>query len=233
MKHHALLGLILGLLATAKLAGQPVLFNVTFNPEGNLFTITGTGTQANAINFSGSGNVPASLDSFQGITLLNFFPGNFTPGGFAADVDDIPVTGDRTLKVNVGGGELFLDLGAYTGTLIGNVPSGSIEAFNVDKNVNLYTSTGTPLLFNAGTIVFSGTVSFTSTNTPVDLALAVSGPRNVYAGLFDAYNGDAFLGTYTLTVVPEPSTYAAIAGGLGLVAAVLHRRRQRARASAA
>ncbi len=88
-------------------------------------------------------------------------------------------------------------------------------------------------LFNAGTIVFSGTVSFTSTNTPVDLALAVSGPRNVYAGLFDAYNGDAFLGTYTLTVVPEPSTYAAIAGGLGLVAAVLHRRRQRARASAA
>jgi hypothetical protein len=41
----------------------------------------------------------------------------------------------------------------------------------------------------------------------------------------------SFLGTYTLTVVPEPSTYAAIAGGLGLAAAVIHRRRQRAKAA--
>jgi hypothetical protein len=55
------------------------------------------------------------------------------------------------------------------------------------------------------------------------------GPKNVYAGTNDAYSGASFLGTYQLTVVPEPSTYAAIAGGLGLAAAVIHRRRQRAK----
>jgi hypothetical protein len=64
------------------------------------------------------------------------------------------------------------------------------------------------------------------------------GPKYVYAGFnsvfsqtSDAGTISSILGTYTISVVPEPSTYAAIAGGLGLAAAVIHRRRQRAKAA--
>jgi hypothetical protein len=41
------------------------------------------------------------------------------------------------------------------------------------------------------------------------------------------------LGTYSYSVVPEPSTYAAIAGALGLGYAVYRRRRQAAVAETA
>ncbi|MFZ9745843.1 MAG: PEP-CTERM sorting domain-containing protein, partial [Opitutaceae bacterium] len=41
------------------------------------------------------------------------------------------------------------------------------------------------------------------------------------------------IGTYTYSVVPEPSTYAAIAGALGLGYAVYRRRRQAAATAAA
>jgi hypothetical protein len=61
----------------------------------------------------------------------------------------------------------------------------------------------------------------------------------VYRGRNDTFAGglagvdeySSFIGTYEISVVPEPSTYAAIAGGLGLAAAVIHRRRQRAKAA--
>ena len=231
MKHHAFLGLILGLLAASSLRAQtPVLFTVTFNPDGNIFTITGTGASAN----SPTGSVPINLNTYDGgITLINFFPGNFTPGNFAPDTEEIPTTGDRSLKVKIGDSELFLDPGFYTGSTILNPPSGAGQNFNLDKNVSLYTSTGTPLLFSAGSISFpiGGAISFTTTNTPTNLSFTTDGPRNVYVGYNDAFSGDGLLGTYTLTVVPEPSTYGAISGGLGLAAAVIHRRRQRAKAA--
>jgi hypothetical protein len=48
-----------------------------------------------------------------------------------------------------------------------------------------------------------------------------------------AYGTEYSIGTYTYSVVPEPSTYAAIAGALGLGYAVYRRRRQAAAAATA
>jgi hypothetical protein len=44
---------------------------------------------------------------------------------------------------------------------------------------------------------------------------------------------EVVIGTYSYSVVPEPSTYAAIAGALGLGYAVYRRRRQAAAAATA
>ncbi|MEN9813678.1 MAG: hypothetical protein RL479_2364, partial [Verrucomicrobiota bacterium] len=70
MKHHVLLGLILGLLATAKLGGQ-VLFNVEVNPSAKTVTIT-----PNANAHPSWPAIPylseyTSLRLSDGITLIN------------------------------------------------------------------------------------------------------------------------------------------------------------------
>lgn len=273
MKHHVMLGLILALLATAKLRGQvPNLFNVVVNPSANSVTIT-----PNAIGPSiPSANVPI-LDSTTGITFLNFLPSTSTVSSLAytdANTDtlisglnvstnalfvysylgtDPADASDPTKYTTLGGvGDLglnardFFDAQSVAGTSFSTPAYGSFDSpLNPGKNLQLYsTSTtvydivgATPVTFFKPGVQLSLTLTFGAG----ELTSALSGgPYLVYAGRNSVYSSGgsaaedtSFLGTYTITVVPEPSTYAAIAGGLGLLAAVLHRRRQRARATAA
>jgi hypothetical protein len=62
-------------------------------------------------------------------------------------------------------------------------------------------------------------------------------PANSFSGgtvsAFTMGGTEQSLGTYSYSVVPEPSTYAAIAGALGLGYAVYRRRRQAAAAATA
>ena len=116
---------------------------------------------------------------------------------------------------------------------------------NPGKNLQLYSTASTIYdIVGATPVTFfkpGAQISLTITFGNGELTSAVSGgPYLVYAGRNSVNNNGgssaedtSLLGTYTITVVPEPSTYAAIAGGLGLLAAVLHRRRQRSRATAA
>jgi hypothetical protein len=228
MKHHALLGLILGLFAATRsgAAEPPVLFNVYFNPVSKEVTITGTG-EFTTLNPS----APQSLASYaDGVTLINFFNAGFNEG-FTSLVDT------ASLAVNIGTSSSALQF-EITGLSIQNAQG----ITNNGKNLLLFTPSGTDILFNSGTVSFSAGTSLrfvtedsptVPTNTTNPLDLNYIGPLNVYAGYNSAHGGTSFLGTYTLTVVPEPSTYAAIAGGLGLAAAVIHRRRQRAKAAQA
>jgi hypothetical protein len=247
MKHHVLLGLILGLLATARLGGQPstpftgpVLFSVEFNNSTNLVTITGTGSGATT-------NLPGDLNSyFNGITLLNFFSVDTgqTWGEFGPSLGNEA----RTLSISIGSNSDYLDPISVETNI--STPGAHLLSFgdaqtqlynyNLGQNLVLLGTSNPGFSYGSGIvtfsfsglveIVYSGTRDITNNSSP---GIGFQGPLYVYAGANSAANGDAFLGTYTITVVPEPSTYAAIAGGLGLVAAVLHRRRQRSRASAA
>jgi hypothetical protein len=244
MKHHVLLGLILGLLATAKLGAQaaglqttPVLFNVTFDNSSLEVTIRATGE--NALTPTG---IPDNLNnSLVGMTFINFFSSEVE--GTAGEI-----VGERTLAIKVGDSE-YSPIDPYQ--IFSNdpgiqQPGTNLVALNTTRynpGQNLAIGSFAELPWSGGTITFlaDSTLTFkytaqrtiTNNSEPTGVNATFDGPLYIYAGYNNAYNGNSFLGTYTLTVVPEPSTYAAIAGGLGLAAAVLHRRRRRSRASAA
>ncbi len=243
MKHHALFGLILGLVAAARIWGaeppsvltSPVLFTVEFNNATKLVTVTGTGATATTTA------LPTGLTSYDGITLLNFFSTNSsqTWGDFGPEMG----TSERTLEISILGATpspRFLDPYAATSGISdpGSQLTDLGQNYNIGQNLALgSTDPGTAYGTGAVTFSFSGVVEFkysgnrefTNNNDPSSPGF--EGPLYVYAGANDANFGNAFLGTYTISVVPEPTTYAAIAGGLGLAAAVIHRRRQRAKAA--
>ena len=255
MKHHVLLGLILGLLATAKLGGQ-VLFNVEANLTAGTITITPTENLPR--------NLPIGATEFtttQGITLLNFFPATANvpqpSGGAALGTNGVLSTGALRVFGNPGA-SVNVELTHFQvyspGTFSGsNQGAGTPpEAFpsNPGKSLNLFNDTNGDLTLGGGetesTFKFFSlstntlTISFSTPLTTTSGSFLSGGPYYVYSGQntasvqgFATEGVNTFLGTYEITVVPEPSTYAAIAGGLGLLAAVLHRRRQRARATAA
>jgi hypothetical protein len=93
---------------------------------------------------------------------------------------------------------------------------------------------------NPGTMTFGAQPAFTSSTLTITFSSALANstymPTSSFSGGvvsgFLMSGTEQSLGTYTYSVVPEPSTYAAIAGALGLAYAVYRRRRQAAAATA-
>lgn len=242
MKHFALVGLFTALFAT-QLDGQtpsalPVLFQVTFNPENSRVTIAGN-------NLSGplpsTGYTPEQISdaqtrtSLDGITLINFFQALPPPGTVTVDTN--------SLQITVGAASAAIGLDNVTPDLPGNLSTIAVTG----RQLILY-APDDALVFGTNNVSFSGSLNLIAgTLSPTTVTFSESllwyqsfnsqnnliGDLLVLAGVNDAAGGAAILGTYTISVVPEPSTYAAIAGGLGLAAAVIHRRRQRAKAAQA
>jgi hypothetical protein len=255
MKHFALVGLFAALLA-ARLEGQIVnLFEITVNQTESTVTIIPTSPPATVSVPYLQAFVSLSLND--GITLLNFFPNSFPgttgthPDGvtipstlkvyqYSADPLDpnslpdyfpFPATFDKMAVL-----QSVFQTSGLVGDTYGNpsVTGGHLNLFNLARSdFQLF-----DLRFSKPGESSSVTISFTPGSLNSFSSESNTGPRFVYGGQNTAFPQEdsgttynSFLGTYTLTVVPEPSTYAAIAGGLGLAAAVIHRRRQRAKAA--
>ena len=77
------------------------------------------------------------------------------------------------------------------------------------------------------------TITFASSVNPFMRSSAYNGGTVSIFDNSNPFGAEYTIGTYNYSVVPEPSTYAAIAGALGLAYAVYRRRRQAAAAATA
>jgi hypothetical protein len=244
MKHFALVGFLAALLAV-RVEAQ-LLFEVSVNPVASTVTIITTG---NAPTEPSVNVPPLQIDS--GITLLNFFPANSTvphlaTTGTSSSGTTLPSSEGNRLRVVSTSPSVnpatFTTLDVFAAGSLSGTATDAVDFYgnpsNPGKNLNLYNPDSFFDLFAFSfadqlTLTFpTGSLSEQQSGGPY---LVYAGKNNVYTSNISPHSKEdtSFLGTYTISVVPEPSTYAAIAGGLGLAAAVIHRRRQRAKAAQA
>jgi len=203
---------LVGLLALgASSAGAQTLFNLTYNPSQYQLTITPTGAAASS--------------SVSGITFLPEY-GLLFGSFFRADPLAI-LPNDYKLPTSGFSGSGIVST-AGSGTAMNNVYSDMVDRY--DFNVASL-GAGTMTFASSGAAFSSAPLTITFSSS-VDQFMRTS---NFSGGLVSAFSSTSVehsLGTYNYSVVPEPSTYAAIAGALGLAYAVYRRRRQAAAATA-
>jgi len=209
---------VLGLFALgASSAGAQVLFNLTYNPSDLKLTITPTANTA-----SGSLSGKTFLAEY-GVFFGNFF--STDPSGVANGNGTLPTSSvlssfapssNSAATMN----QVYNDIVSVTDL---NISSSTAGGFTfASSGASFANSGGGPL-----------TITFSSSMTPYMKTQSFTGGG---VSVFD--NGTPFgteysIGTYNYSVVPEPSTYAAIAGALGLGYAIYRRRRQAAAAATA
>jgi hypothetical protein len=213
LRNLALLGLLA--LGVSSAGAQNVLFNVSYNPTNLKLTITPTNASATGA-FSGITFLPE-----YGVNLDSFFPSgsNLTP--------------------NI----------AVPGTITGSIRATSHTGSSLNA---VYVDSADPRDLNLATLS-SGTMTFASTGPAFVNPVSTPGTQPMVITFESSFSSklpsasltggavyaiseslsEVVIGTYSYSVVPEPSTYAAIAGALGLGYAVYRRRRQAAAAATA
>jgi len=114
------------------------------------------------------------------------------------------------------------------GPFLGDGLTGGVEGIGAASTEGapiVYTTGHGPNGFNGGMISYDG--AFVMTEGMVMLSTTPITPESYQAALTAFANGVPAT-DITNSPIPEPSTYALIAGALGLVGAVVHRRRRRA-----
>ena len=156
--------------------------------------------------------------------------------GFASANDIYVNAGSITTDTSHPYGHLFAhDVGTFSDTIDFTIPTGSLGT-----NANpLYLTMGGVDVYNIANLtysVYSGTVAsggtlwgtFLGNNTSQDLAITAGGAYHILV------TGDATGtsgGAYSVSLVsgvPEPETYAMMLGGIGLLGAMVRRRKNRA-----
>jgi len=210
---------LLGLFALgASSAGAQKLFDVTYNPSQLKLVITPTNANPSGLP-QGNSVFPVGYE----MLFKNFFtvsPTQMVSGTGALSTTSIeggikPMTQsdssasfDAAFDQSSSGRGLSL-LGFYDSDMTLNPSS---QAFRTDSSLTINFTSAMANYNYMPTAGFSGTVN-------------VFNDASSLSGGYD-------IGTYSYSVVPEPSTYAAIAGALGLAYAVYRRRRQAAAATA-
>ena len=207
---------VLGLLALgASSAGAQVLFNLQYNPSNYKLTITPTSASASGQNGS------TTFLAEYGLLFGSFFPSNSS----LAPNYQLPtqsVTGSIRAT-------------SHTGASMDSAWTDGVNP----RDLNISTLSSGTMTFNSTSPAFLNAVSIPGT-APLVIEFPSSFSSNMpsasitggaVVGISSA-GSDVTLGTYNYSVVPEPSTYAAIAGALGLGYAIYRRRRQAAAAPA-
>ncbi len=208
---------VLGLLALgASSAGAQVLFNLSYNPSELKLTVTPTANTA-----SGSLSGKTFLAEY-GVFFGNFFSAD--PSSVATGTGTLPTasvlnsfapSSNAAATMN----QVYNDIVAVTDLNISSSTSGGFTF--ASSGASFVNSVSGPL-----------TITFTSSMTPFLRTQSFSGGSISVFDNTNPYGVEYSIGTYSYSVVPEPSTYAAIAGALGLGYAIYRRRRQAAAAAA-
>ncbi len=179
-------------------------------------TLSGTGTFLNDVSLAGIHNPgnSAGLQTFANLTyqsgaLVNWQLMANTASGAGANFDQIVVNGVLDFA-----GPITLDL-SFAG--LGSSVNWTDTFWNQSHSWTIFDTTTTPL--NLSNLALNGTTWLDSQGN--DFATTLAG-----ATLALELDGTDI--TLRYTAVPEPSTYALIALGLGFVAYTLHRRRRAA-----
>jgi predicted extracellular nuclease len=197
--------------------------------------------QITEFEYNGNGDGTGTAEFVEltnlGSTAVNFTGWSFddssrTPGSFSLSVLGIVAAGESVI-ISEGTAAAFRSAWGL-GSLV-KVAGGNANNLGRSDEINIYDAGGTLIdRLTYGDQAYAGTVrAATASANPLSLASLASQtitPNWVLAttgdslGSFASVNGDVANPGVFLLAVPEPSTYALLLAGLGLVAGVTRRR---------
>ena len=197
--------------------------------------------QITEFEYNGNGDGTGTAEFVEltnlGSTAVNFTGWSFddssrTPGSFSLSVLGIVAAGE-TVVISEGPAAAFRSAWGLASTV--KVAGGNTNNLGRSDEINIYDAGGTLIdRLTYGDQVYAGTVrAATASANPLalaDLASQTITPNWVLAttgdsfGSYASVNGDIANPGVFLLAVPEPSTYALLLAGLGLVAGVARRR---------
>ncbi|MFA6286496.1 MAG: PEP-CTERM sorting domain-containing protein [Opitutaceae bacterium] len=209
-------------------------------------TLSETSTGTLALTNSGGTLALTGTNNYKGATIVS--GGSLSFGSNLVNSSSVTVSGgtltSTVANVNLGKGAVSMGSGAITPRGVGTAGT-----FTLDANQNFVTTGGT-LNFdlvsssNFDQIISLGSGAFSLTGTTLALSglTSVAGTYQLFSGftsgsvssltitgLTGGYSGSLDnTGLLTVTAIPEPSTYAALAGAAILGIAAIRRRKTRA-----
>ncbi|MFM9090808.1 MAG: PEP-CTERM sorting domain-containing protein, partial [Verrucomicrobiota bacterium] len=213
LRNLALLGLLALGVSTAGAQTAGPLFNVSYNSTNYQLTITPTNASASGA-ISGITFLPE-----YGVNLDSFFP----VGANLTANSALPGTISGSIRATSHSGS------AMNAAYVDSIDPRDLNLTTLGQGSMTFASTGPAFVNNVTTNPTAPMIITFESSFSSKLPLAGFTGGSVYA--ISSANTEVTIGTYTYSVVPEPSTYAAIAGALGLAYAV-YRRRQAAAATA-
>jgi hypothetical protein len=220
LRNLALLGLFA--VGVSSAGAQTSLLNVNYNAATRTLSFTATTAKPGGELPT---NTTVAVPSGNGLLLEQFFAQNYSASGFGGSVPFISTSGL--------GIKAFSSSENPTWVNPSDAFTSPYDDLNGTRGLMLLSWGGNNLNFSTAQQAFdnTSTLSFTFGENAVPPLRTDN-----YAGMINvlANTGTYDIGTYSYTysAVPEPSTYAAIAGALGLGYAVYRRRRQAAAATA-